>query len=232
MLSMSIEPNVGLSQKELDQRFRVVSEKIEIAGRHYEFIRPQNADDLISEEEFDCDERLPYWADLWASSIVLAERVAAEAGSRRSLLELGCGIGLVATVAASVGFAVTATDYYADALDFTRLNTRHNRQQFCATRLVDWRDFPADLGRFDLVVASDVLYEPRNVPLVAAALEATLTPNGLGFVADPKRRHAMVFPEECRRCKLKCARVAAIPIDRDGIRQTIDLFEIRPSSMP
>ena len=227
---MSIEPNVGPSLEALGRRFRLVCEKIEIAGRHFEFFRPQNADDLISEEEFDRDERLPYWADLWASSIVLAERVAAEAGGRRSLLELGCGLGLVATVAASVGFDVTATDYYADALSFTRLNARHNGQAICAMRLVDWRDFPGDLGRFDFVVASDVLYEPRNVPLVAAALEATLIPNGLGLVTDPQRRHAMLFPEECRRHKLQVVRAAAIPIDRSGIRQTIDLFEIRPTS--
>ena len=232
MPSMSIEPNVGPSLEELGRRFRLECAKIEIAGRHFEFFRPHNADDLISEEDFDRDERLPYWADLWASSIVLAEQVAAEAGSRRSLLELGCGIGLVSTVAASVGFDVTATDYYADALDFTRLNAHQNGQPLSATRLVDWRDFPADLGRFDLVVASDVLYEPRNVPLVAAALEATLTPHGVGFVTDPQRRHAMLFPEECRRRRLQFARAAARLIDRDGVRQTIDLFEIRPTSIP
>jgi predicted nicotinamide N-methyase len=227
---MRIESNAEPSLERLRQRFEIVSANIQIAGRVFEIFRPKSADDLISEEEFNRDERLPYWADVWPSSIVLAERVAEETGAGRSLLELGCGVGLVAVVAASVGFDVTATDYYVDALEFTRLNARHNGLTVSAARLVDWRDFPGDLGRFDLVVASDVLYEPQNGALVAAALAATFKPNGLGLVTDPQRRHATLFPDECRRQGLQVAGPKGIPIDTGGIRQTIDLFEIRPLS--
>jgi predicted nicotinamide N-methyase len=227
---MRIESNAELSLESLRQRFEVVSANIQIAGRVFEIFRPKSADDLISEEEFDQDERLPYWADVWPSSIVLAELVAAEIGVGLSLLELGCGVGLVAVVAASVGFDVTATDYYADALEFTHLNARHNGLAVSAARLVDWRDFPGDMGRFDLIVASDVLYEPRNGALVAAALAATLKPNGVGLVTDPQRHHAAFFPDECRRQGLQVIGPTGLTIDRGGIRQTIDLFEIRPLS--
>jgi predicted nicotinamide N-methyase len=212
---------------DLRRRFDVVSATIEIAGRTFELFRPRSADDLISEEDFDHDERLPYWADIWPSSIVLAERMAAEIGGRRSLLELGGGIGLVAITAASVGFDATATDYYAEALEFTRLNARHNGQTVAATRLVDWRDFPSDLGRYDMVVASDVLYEKPSVAIVAAALARSLSPTGMALVADPQRLHAKLFPDECRRQGLDVVRTVGIPIERNGIRQTIDLFEIR-----
>jgi predicted nicotinamide N-methyase len=224
---MRIASNAEPSLERLRQRFEVVSANIQIAGRSFEIFRPKSADDLISEEEFNRDERLPYWADVWPSSIVLAESVAGETGAGRSLLELGCGVGLVAVVAASVGFDVTATDYYADALQFTHLNARHNGLTVSAARLVDWRDFPGDLGRFDLVVASDVLYEPQNTSLVAAALAATLKPNGLGLVTDPQRRHATLFPDECRRQGLQVVGPKGRPIDRARIRQTIDVFEIR-----
>jgi predicted nicotinamide N-methyase len=227
---MLIETNGASSLEGLRRRFDVVSVNIEIAGRTFELFRPRSADDLISEEDFDRDERLPYWADVWPSSIVLAERVAAESGGGRALLELGCGVGLVAIAAASVGFDVTATDYYTEALEFARLNARHNGPTIAATRLADWREFPHDLGRFDLVVASDVLYERPCVQLVAAALAASLRPTGRALVADPQRVPARLFPDECRRRGLEVVRTMGIPISRNGNHPTIDLFEIRPAA--
>ena len=59
----------------LRRRFAVVAEAFAIGGRRFEFFRPRSADDLISEEDFDRDERLPYWAELWTSSLALAERL-------------------------------------------------------------------------------------------------------------------------------------------------------------
>ncbi len=224
---MLIEMNNEPSLESLRRRFDVVSANIEIAGRSFELFRPRSADDLISEEDFDRNERLPYWADIWPSAIVLAERLATENGGGRTMLELGCGVGLVSVAAASAGFVVTATDYYAEALEFARLNVRHNGQAISAARLVDWRDFPRDLGRFDLVVASDVLYERPSVPLVAKALSASLSPAGRALVADPQRLPARLFPDECRRQGLNVVRTAGIPIERNGLRQTIDLFKIR-----
>jgi predicted nicotinamide N-methyase len=68
------------------------------------------------------DERLPYWADVWPSARVLAERVATMQVDDRRFLELGCGAGLVSVAAAIAGFDITATDYYEEALRFTALN--------------------------------------------------------------------------------------------------------------
>ena len=55
-----------------------------------------------------------------------------------------------------------ATDYYADALLFARRNSLRNVKREPETRLVDWRAFPTDLGRFDLVLASDAAPSPRE----------------------------------------------------------------------
>ena len=88
--------------------------------RRYWLWRPASVDDLISEEDFAVDERIPYWADCWPSARVLAEHIAGSCGGGRRMLELGCGVGLVSLAAAAAGFDVLATDYYADALEFTR----------------------------------------------------------------------------------------------------------------
>ena len=57
---------------------------------------PANADDLISEDDFVRDERLPYWADLWPSARILADELAVMRLAGQRVLELGCGLGVVA----------------------------------------------------------------------------------------------------------------------------------------
>src|SRR5918993_3776037 len=48
---------------------------VEVGNRTYHVTHPAAADALIDEEEFAQDERLPYWADLWPSSVALARHV-------------------------------------------------------------------------------------------------------------------------------------------------------------
>jgi predicted nicotinamide N-methyase len=211
---------------ELRQRFAVVATAVELAGRRWELFHPRNPDDLIDEAAFERDERLPYWADVWASAVGLAERIAVENGAGRRLLELGCGIGLPSLVAAAGGFAVTATDYYAEALDFTRLNFQSNHQPAPTTRLVDWRRLPDDLGRFDVVAAADVLYERPYCDLVAATFARTLSPNGRGLLVDPSRQHAARFPDQCAAHGLTLKRREKLPVLLRGKSQIVDLYEL------
>ena len=93
----------------------------------------------------------------------------------------------MATSAALAGFRVCATDYYEDALRFTELNVAEHTGEVPETRLVDWRKLPRDLGRFDLVVGSDVLYERAYGGLVARAVDITLKRGGEAVIADPGR---------------------------------------------
>ena len=63
---------------ELERRFVVEPLEVTAFGRELELVAPRSAEDLLSEEDFERDERLPYWADLWPSSYALADRVASE----------------------------------------------------------------------------------------------------------------------------------------------------------
>ena len=65
------------------------------------------------------------------------------------------------------------------------------------TRMVNWVDLPADLGKFDVVLASDVLYEHRYASLVANAIASTLVRGGEAIVADPGRIALQEFLDEC-----------------------------------
>src|SRR5262245_10822198 len=101
------QPNEGLDA--LRARVDPVYRDLTIAGAPARIWHPRSPESLIDVDAFERDERLPYWADIWPSSFVLAECVGSLDGSGGRLLELGCGIGVVALAAARAGFAVTAT---------------------------------------------------------------------------------------------------------------------------
>ena len=218
--------DVGALAASLERRFRTERSTVSAGGHTIELVHPASADDLIDEEDFELDERLPYWADVWPSAVVLARRVATMAANGRSLLELGCGAGLVATAAALGGFDVTATDYYEDALLFTRANVLLNGGRDPAVRLVDWRDLPDDLGTFDLVVASDVLYEHTYGALVASAVARSLAPRGLAILADPGRFAAGDFVDAARTHGLEVWTADRVRYRHGSATQTIDLYEL------
>jgi predicted nicotinamide N-methyase len=62
-----------------------------------------------------------------------------------------------------------------------------------ATRHLDWRALPADLPRFDVVLASDVLYERRQVGVLLGLLPRLVGGRGQVWIADPGRRPAERF---------------------------------------
>jgi predicted nicotinamide N-methyase len=213
--------------KELGAEFDIIRTELPVRGRLVTIHHPRNADDLIDEHAFAEDDRLPYWADIWPSARILAERIAGETVNDRRYLELGCGSGLVSVAAAMAGFDITATDYYEEALRFTALNVLVNTGVLIDTRIADWRRFPHDIGRFDLVVASDVLYEPAHAALIAAVLDRTLTGRGTAMIADPGRLAAPQFVEECKERGMPAAILDRLPFEEGTIRQTIDLYEVR-----
>jgi ETFB lysine methyltransferase len=222
---MSLEEFTALDA-ELRRRFRTRETDVAVGECRVTLLHPENAEELIDESEFNRDERLPYWADLWPSAHVLAQRVMGLEAGRR-LLELGCGMGLVSASACLAGLNVCASDYYKDALRFTRLNCWRNAGKEIATRLIDWRDLPAGNERFDFIVASDVLYERSQAPHVARAFRRFLAPTSVGLLADPGRVGVGEFLTEAVRLNLQVGQPAGVPYVEGKIRQTICIYEIR-----
>ena len=210
----------------LNRRFRTSIEDAVVDRRTYSILKPANSDDLIREEDFVKDERLPYWADVWPSSIILAGKLLELEGAGRTALELGCGVGLSTLAATTAGFDVLSTDYYEDALDVTRANVFRNLGLSARTRLVDWRNVPRDLGTFDLVFASDVLYEKEYALLLPIILCRVLKRGGIALVADPGRVAAPMFIEACEAHGLVVRQKETRPFEAGEIRQKINIYEI------
>jgi predicted nicotinamide N-methyase len=210
----------------LTRRFRTSIEDATVDEHTFSILKPANSDDLIREEDFVKDERLPYWADVWPSSIILAGKLLELKGRGKTALELGCGVGLSTLAATSAGFDVLSTDYYEDALDVTRANVFRNLATIARTRMVDWRHFPEDLGTFDLVFASDVLYEKEYAELLPVLLRRLLVPGGIALIADPGRVAAPVFVEACGKSRLAIRSKETRPFEAGEIRQRIDIYEV------
>jgi predicted nicotinamide N-methyase len=210
----------------LNRRFRTSVEDATVDAHTFSILKPADSDDLIREEDFVKDERLPYWADVWPSSLILAGKLLGLKGRGKTALELGCGVGLCTLAATKAGYDVLSTDYYEDALDVTRANVFRNLGKLARTRLVDWRHLPDDLGRFDLVFASDVLYEKEYAELLPPILNRVLTPSGIALIADPGRVAAPVFVEACAQGGLVIRQKETRPFEAGEIKQEIDLYEI------
>jgi predicted nicotinamide N-methyase len=175
----------------------VVEETFLLAGRSVRLLRPRDGDALLDEllAEDDPDEdRLPFWAELWPSGAALARTIAARPLAGRRVLELGCGLGLVGVTAALAGARVLAVDRSPEATAFTAANAARNGVTLQTT--VCAFDQPERLlaeAPWDLVLAADVLYERRNVPVLLWLLPRLVDASGEVFLADPGRRMLPTF---------------------------------------
>jgi predicted nicotinamide N-methyase len=215
-----------IDSQDLLSRFDATTTHVEINGESYALVHPRNAEALIDEAAFNRDERLPYWADVWPSSIALARAVRVMDGSGRSLLELGCGVGLVAAAALRAGFDVTVSDYYDDALGFARLNGLNNAGRAPHTLVLDWRELPTHIPAFDLVVAADVLYERPYGAIVARTIATTLAEHGRALIADPGRVGSPAFFDALHDVGLKHVGASVVSVPLNGRNHAITVHEV------
>lgn len=223
---MTDDNDLAAVEVSLRRRFRVVDTTVCVGDRMLSILHPASAEDLINERDFERDERLPYWAELWPSARILAEHVLSMPGDGRTFLELGCGSGLVTTCASLAGFRVVASDYYQDAVRFARVNAQRNGGRAPRGLLLDWRALPPKLPRFDVVAASDVLYERPYGALVARVLDATLRDGGQAIIADPGRVAREEFIRALGPLGLSATGRSDVQFREGQIRQTIRLLEI------
>jgi predicted nicotinamide N-methyase len=177
----------------------LVEEVVALGERELVLVRPRDSEALLSEEAFEREELLPYWAELWPSGVALARGLAGRALRGRRTLELGCGLGTASIAAALAGGRVLATDWSADALALTERNAARNGAELCTAQCA-FADTPALAGEhvWDLVLAADVLYERRNVGLLLGVLPRLVAPGGEVLVADPGRPAAPDFVDRAR----------------------------------
>jgi predicted nicotinamide N-methyase len=195
----------------------VVEETLVLGGRETWLLRPRSGDALLDEvlaEDDPADERLPFWAELWPSGSALAAEVARQSLVGLRVLELGCGLGLVSVAASAAGGEVLAADMSPEAIAFTTINAERNGVPVRTVRCSFEQPGPLLAGApFDLVLAADVLYEPKTVPVLVDLLPQLVGPGGRVWVADPGRPREPDFVRGVDRAGWRRETVVVTPED-------------------
>ncbi|MBT3194837.1 MAG: methyltransferase domain-containing protein [Verrucomicrobia bacterium] len=133
---------------------------------------------------------IPYYADLWPSAEALGQHLVSTYSSLSNMrvIELGCGLGLPSILCAKLGAEVTATDFHPDNAPYFTRNAAANNVPDITYRQMDWAipDFPR---QFDMVIGSDLLYEPKQIVSLTRCVLSLLAPRGTFILADPGRDH-------------------------------------------
>lgn len=184
----------AVTEATLRTRYDLREERFAHAGFSIDVLLPRAADALIDEAEFEADERLPYWADLWPAARALTRHLLEHPPREARILELGAGLSLPSLALRGLGLHPLATDYYDEALRFAEVNAVRNGLAPLRTALLDWRRPPPG-ETWDLVLAADVLYESRNAEAMAKLLPRILASGGRMLLADPGRVYIGEFQD-------------------------------------
>ena len=135
----------------------------------------------------------PLFGVVWPAGLALAEEMSHFPIAGKSILELGCGIALTSLVLARRGADITACDYHPLAESFLQHNVALNQLPALPFRTAPWLGPNPLLGRYDLIVGSDLLYERDHATLLAGFIAQHTHPASQVLIADPGRGYVSMF---------------------------------------
>lgn len=152
--------------------------------------------DGVAEELGICSGTWALFGVIWPSSEVLAHLMMTYSAAGKQILEVGCGLGLSSLVLNHRKMDITATDYHPEAADFLRQNVELNKGEKIPFVRTGWEDPESELGMFDLVIGSDLLYQGDHVELLAEFIDAHTKPKCEVIVVDPGRSYHARFSKK------------------------------------
>jgi predicted nicotinamide N-methyase len=129
----------------------------------------------------------------WPAGLVLAEAMSTIEIAGKRILELGCGLALSSLVLQRRGADITASDHHPLAPDFLAYNTALNSLATIAYRDLSWAVPDTTLGRFDLIIGSDILYERDHAALLSRLMLRHTSHDAEVMIADPGRGQSSGF---------------------------------------
>jgi predicted nicotinamide N-methyase len=133
------------------------------------------------------------FGQLWPSGRLLAQAMERADIAGKRVLEIGCGIGLASLVLQRRGADVVASDIHPLAEPFLAYNAALNALPALHYRQLRWDQPLPALGDFDMLIASDVLYERGHATLLAGVIERHARTDCEVVITDPGRGHSGEF---------------------------------------
>lgn len=143
----------------------------------------------LPEPFIDINEDLcPYFAKIWECALSLAKWIDAHhyQFNQKKVLEIGAGLAIPSMVLAKLGHNVMAMDFHPHAAYFSNINQKINNLSFNFLEK-NWSELGSAIKSFDIIIASDILYEGKFIADLIELLNNNLSENSLFILCDPIR---------------------------------------------
>lgn len=172
--------------------YEVKFERIAIAGGDLDIRslldRQQYADPLGAAETAGISPACwPLFGLVWPSAQKLADLMQNWDIGMRTVLELGCGLGLASMAVHRRLGDITASDCHPLVEGFLTDNLIRNHLPPMKYATGHWARANPGLGRFDLIIGSDVLYERDHPEQLANFIGLHALPRAEVLIVDPNR---------------------------------------------
>jgi len=129
----------------------------------------------------------PIFGVVWPSSMVLAHFLCNYDIGTKRVLEIGCGTALSSLLLNKNNVDITATDHHPEVESFLNRNSKLNGDTNIPFERTGWADNNDSLGRFDLIIGSDLLYEDEHIELLSDFILEHSNPDSEVIIVDPGR---------------------------------------------
>ncbi|MCW8900937.1 MAG: protein N-lysine methyltransferase family protein [Gammaproteobacteria bacterium] len=133
---------------------------------------------------------------VWDSSKVLANVMFDYEIEGKRILEIGCGIALSSLMLSQRQADITATDYHPEVESFLLKNIQLNDGKKIPFFRTGWADTDIGMGKFDVVIGSDILYESEHVAMLSSFIDQHTQSDCEVIIVDPGRGNHARFSKK------------------------------------
>lgn len=129
----------------------------------------------------------PIFGLVWPAGLYLAEAMSHFPIKGKRILEVGCGLALASLVLHQRGGDITSTDLHPLAEAFLKENITLNEMLPLPFHSGSWEETELPLEKFDLIIGSDLLYEPEHPEMLAGFIDRHANEQVEVIIVDPGR---------------------------------------------
>jgi predicted nicotinamide N-methyase len=138
----------------------------------------------------------PLFGLVWPSAQKLADLMQTWELRGKRVLELGCGLGLASLVVHRREGNITASDCHPLTEIFLNTNVLLNNLPPLHYETGNWGRVNKGLGTFDLLIASDVLYERNHPAQLSGFIQEHAAQGAEVLIVDPNRGNRSAFHKD------------------------------------
>lgn len=136
---------------------------------------------------------------IWPSARILAEVMHTFDLTGKRILEIGAGLALASLVIHRRAGDMTVSDWHPLSQAFLKENLLLNNLGPMKYQTGNWEGSNPELGQFDLIIGSDVLYERQQPGQLAGFIDRHAAPSAQIIIVDPDRGNRVGFCREMTR---------------------------------